>query len=58
MDLWRINPPWIFGGFLSEAEKGKNTSVLPTLHLQPGAQHSVCMARNPDSIKDIVLTIT
>ena len=36
--LWRISPLL--------AEKGKSTSVLLTVHLQPGSEHSVCMARN------------
>ncbi len=32
--------------FSAQAEKGKSTSVLKTVHLQPGAKHPVCMARN------------
>ncbi len=32
--------------FLDIGRKNKSTPVLQTLHLQPGAMHPVCMARN------------
>ncbi|UCH21235.1 MAG: hypothetical protein JSU83_22480 [Deltaproteobacteria bacterium] len=32
--------------FSAISRKGKSTSVLSTVHLQPGAEHPVRMARN------------
>jgi len=41
-----LYPPELFGGFSARGRKGKSTSVLKSVHLQPGAEHPVCMARN------------
>ena len=32
--------------FSAIGRKAKSTSVLQSVHLQPGAEHTVCMARN------------
>jgi hypothetical protein len=38
-----------------QAEKDKSTSVLQALHLQPGAKHPVCMARNQKNSTSLTL---
>jgi hypothetical protein len=40
--------------FSALGRKGKSTSVLLTVHLQPGAEHPVCMARNLSALEVMV----
>jgi hypothetical protein len=45
--------------FSAIGRKGKSTSVLKTVHLQPGAKHPVCMARNQPQpkIADVIVRL-